>query len=186
VTVLVCAALAGYASAATVVPAGSTIEGKTIGQWTADWWNWSGSINGNVFADATGALAEQNQSGPVFFVAGTQGGAAVTRDFDVPAGKYVLFPLVNWIVANGADPGFASTAEEAEALTTGTIDPAQLFATIDGIDVADLASHRERSPINFTYTAVEGSPSFPPGTYTDANSDGYWVMLTPSPAPIHS
>src|SRR5690349_10924639 len=91
-------------AAPVVVPGGSTVAGKTIGQWTADWWNWTGSVNGNVFADTTGALATQNQSGPVFFIAGTQG-TSVTRSFDVPGDKFVLFPLVNFIVANGPDSG---------------------------------------------------------------------------------
>jgi hypothetical protein len=81
--------------------------------------NWSASVNGNVFADTTGAKANDNQSGPVFFIAGTTGGAPVSRDFTIPQGKFVLFPLINWVTANGADPGFASTAEEVEALTTG-------------------------------------------------------------------
>src|SRR5438094_4003872 len=77
---MVCLALLAHraSAAAVVVPAGSTVSGKTIGEWTADWWNWTGSVD-NVFADTTGAAATQNQSGPVFFLAGTQGGAPVTR-----------------------------------------------------------------------------------------------------------
>src|SRR5439155_16118096 len=138
------------------------------------------SVDGNVFADTTGAKANENQSGPVFFVAGTNGGAPVSRSFQVPPGKFVLFPLINWIVVNGADPGFSSTAEEVEALTTGTVDTSKLIATIDGVDVPDLASHRERSPVDFTFTVAAGNTgAFPAGTYIDANSDGYWLMLQP-------
>lgn len=178
--VAICLGVANFSrGAAVVLPGGSSVEGKTIGQWTADWWNWAGSVQGNVFADPDGSLADENQSGPVWFVAGTQSGTH-TRNFQVPGDKYVLFPLVNWVVANGADPGFASTAEEAEALTTGTIDPANLIANIDGEDVVDLASHRERSPVNFNFTVVEGSGVFgATGTFADANSDGYWLMLEP-------
>jgi hypothetical protein len=169
-----------------IVPSGSTVVGKTIGEWTADWWNWTGSVPGNVFEDPSGALATQNQSGPVFFVAGTGADGVASRSFDIPQGKHVLFPLINWIIAAGPDPGFDSTAEEVEAVTTATINPANLFATIDGIDVPDLASHRERSPINFTYATVEGAGGFPPGTYTDANADGYWLMLAPLPPGEHT
>jgi hypothetical protein len=162
-----------------VLPGGSTVAGKTIGQWTADWWNWAGSISPNVFVDTTGALATKNQSGPVFFVAGTSGGPAVTRSFTIPANKFVLFPLINWYTGNGADPGFASTAEEAGALVDGTVDVSKLFATVDGTTIPDLGSHREKSPVNFTATYVANSTGFPPGTYTDSNSDGYWIMLEP-------
>ena len=179
-----CFTLTAAAATVEVVPGGSTVAGKPIGEWTADWWNWANSVSPNVFNDTTGAQANDNQSGPVFFVAGTSSGSpAVTRNFTVPQGKYVLFPLINWIVANGPDPGFASTAEEAPALVDGTVDVAQLVAQIDGVDVPDLASHREQSPINFTLNvAPDSTGAFPPGTYTDANSDGYWIMLAPLPA----
>src|SRR6185295_11156121 len=85
------------AADAVVIDGGSTVAGKTIGEWTADWWNWAGASN--VIGDPDGSAANNNQSGPVFFVAGTSGGAPVTRTFTVPAGKNVLFPLANWIIA---------------------------------------------------------------------------------------
>jgi hypothetical protein len=160
------------------------VAGQTIGQWTADWWNWAGSAP--VIGDTTGAAATQNQSGPVFFVAGTSGGTAVTRAFDIPANTFVLFPLINWVIANGPDPGFSDTASEATAITDGTIDPAKLFASVDGEVVGDLASHRERAPANFTFTTVQGATGFPAGTFTDANADGYWIMLEPLSAGPHT
>lgn len=61
-----------------VVPGQSTVAGKTIGEWSADWWNWANSISPNIFNDATGAQANENQSGPVFFVAGTSSGSRAT------------------------------------------------------------------------------------------------------------
>ena len=68
-----------------VLPPGSTVVGKTIGEWTAEWWKWafSQSVPNDAFTDATGANANVGQSGPVFFVAGTTGGTA-TREFTVP------------------------------------------------------------------------------------------------------
>jgi hypothetical protein len=125
-----------------------------------------------------------NQSGPVFFVAG-RAFSTVERRFNVPAGKYVLLPLINWVIAS-PDPGFSDTATEADSLTTGTLDPSMLFATFDGERVSDLASHREKSPLNFTLNAVDGVSGFPAGTYTDANSDGYWLMLAPLSAGGHT
>lgn len=84
------------------------------------------------------------------------------------------------MVANGPDPGFANTAEEATALVDGTVDVNQLIAQIDGTNVPDLASHREQAPINFTLNVADNSTgAFPAGTYTDANADGYWIMLAP-------
>jgi hypothetical protein len=179
------AATLTLAGPVTVVPGGSTVAGKAIGDWTADWWNWTGSVPGNVFNDTTGALATQNQSGPVFFVAGTQG-TSVTRTFDIPGDKFVLFPLINFVVANGPDPGFPDTKTEATTFVDQAIDPAKLVATIDGTDVTGLASHRETSPLNFTYTVTAESGTFTPGSFSDANADGYWLMLNPLGSGSHT
>jgi len=169
-----------------VVSPGTTVGGKPISQYTADWWNWAGASN--VIGDPDGSAANNNQSGSVFFVAGTSSNAApvVTRNFTVPAGKFVLFPLVNWIIANGADPGFTDTQSEAFAITTGTIDPSKLVASVDGQDVPNLFSHRVMSPVNFSFTTSGTNTPFPPGTYTDANGDGYWIMLEPLSAGKHT
>ena len=60
----VVAALAVYLSAAShlhagpvVVDAGGTVAGKTISQWTADWWNWAVTepTGKDPFTDTTGA-----------------------------------------------------------------------------------------------------------------------------------
>jgi len=173
------------------LPGGSTVPGtgQTIGGATADWWNWAESFQSpaNPFTDSTGAVAGQHQSGPVFNLAGTgPGSGPVSRNIDIPAGKFVVLPLLNIIVAAGPDATFPSTAAEAQAFGTTAISPGKLFATIDGVPVSQLATHREASPVNFTLKMAVGNPSgFPAGTYTDANSDGYWLMLPPMSAGTH-
>ncbi|MDB5330036.1 MAG: hypothetical protein JWP03_1187 [Phycisphaerales bacterium] len=186
--VLICAVTQ---AGVTVLPGGSTVAGKTIGGYTADWWNWDAGFSSasNPFTDKTGALANQHQSGGVFFVAGTTSSnpGAVNRTFSVPQGNYVLVPIVDIAVANGADPGFATTAEEAIALGTTGFTPSKLFATVDGVAVANLASHRENSQANFTIVAAPNNPaSIAPGTYNDANASGYFLMLAPLSAGTHT
>lgn len=179
------------AGTASVVDPGGTVAGKTVGQWTADWWNWATSApkGQDALTDTTGANANVNQSGPVFFVAGQPNDATdpVERSFKVPGGKYLLFPLVNTIVANGPDPLFSDTPSEADAIIGQHVDVKSLFASIDGQDIANLGSHREKSPLNFSVTMVDNSVTgFPAGTYTDANSDGYWLMVKPLSAGDHT
>jgi len=174
-----------------VLPGGSVVEGKSIGEWTAEWWKWALGIPmpHDPLSDTTGASANGGQSGPVFFIAGTLPGApSVTRTFDVPPDKYLLFPTLNWVGYGGADPGYASTKEEITAITTGTINPAGLVATIDGVPVADLASHRESSPGDAFSIPVVADNSFghPAATYTDAYADGYWIMLAPLGTGMHT
>jgi hypothetical protein len=174
--------------AATVVPGQSTVAGQSLGQWTNNWWNWAESFGPGPFTDTTGAVAGTNQSGPVFFLAGSGGNAGpITRNVTVGDDKYILLPLINWIVAAGPDPGFADTKTEAIALATNTINPANLFATIDGVPVSNLASHREASGSDFSLTFVNNNDSgFPAGTFNDAYGDGYYLMLNPLTAGAHT
>jgi hypothetical protein len=190
------AALLGFSPGETrggpvVVDAGGTVAGKTISQWTADWWNWAVAepTGKDPFTDTTGANATLNQSGPVFFVGGQGNGASgpVSRSFDVPGGKFLLVPLVNVLVAAGPDPNFSSTKEEAEKYVTQAAKLDQLFATLDGQAIPNLASHREASPTNFTITfADKNVTGLGPGTFDDANSDGYWLMFNPLSAGNHT
>jgi hypothetical protein len=102
VTLLVSLGFLSAASASvTLLPGGSTVAGKTIGQWTADWAIWANSAP--VIDDQDGSVAEMNQSGPVFFVAG-RGFGTVERRFNVPAGKYILLPL-NQLADRQSGPG---------------------------------------------------------------------------------
>ncbi len=77
----------------------SNAYGKSYGQWAADWWNWalSGPDGNNVLQDTTGALCGLNQSGPVWFLAGTLNSGAAERTCTVPAGKGRLFPRGQFI-----------------------------------------------------------------------------------------
>lgn len=179
--VVVLAAGGPRARGAAVFPGQSTVDGKTLGQWTTEWWKWAESFGPGPFSDTTGARSNLNQGGPVYYLAGSGGNAGpITRNVTVGSDRKVLLPLINWIVAAGADPGFADTRSEANALATNTINPANLFATIDGVPVPNLASHREESGALFTLNVVPNNDSgFPPGTYTDAYGDGYWLMLEP-------
>ena len=174
-----------------VLPGGSTVAGKSIGDWTTDWWKWALGIPapGDPLGDTSGADAQTGQSGPVFFLAGGIGDAPpVTRTFTVPADKYLLFPMINWVGYGGADPGYTSVKQEIVAITTGTIDPAKLVATIDGTAVPNLAGHRESfSGDAFALPLVDNNSfGHPAATYPDAYADGYWIMLAPLGSGSHT
>jgi len=164
-----------------IEPPGSTVEGNTIGGWTAEWWQWalSQSIPNDAFI---GANASVGQAGPVFYIAGTTGGSAA-RSFTVPGDKFLLVPLINILV-----PGLASDEADLRADAASFIDSVDsLFATIDGIAVpeSDLFSHRELSPL-FGFVAAPDNPfGFPPGP-SDGVSDGYWLMLDPLGMGVHT
>jgi len=165
-------------AASLVLPPGSTVEGKTIGEWTTDWWRWAldQSAPNDAFTDSTGANANIGQSGPVFFVAGTTGGTA-SRTFTVPYDSYLLVPLVNAV--NWAPS--PTTEQELRDGIEAVIDLVDnLFASIDGVPVADLFSYREGSPLIKDLEAAPDNPfGNPAGLLGDAVADGYWLMLSP-------
>jgi hypothetical protein len=178
--ILICTSGLSHAAA---IPAGSTIEGMTISEWTAEWWKWALSFptENNPMLDPDGRFASLgNTGGPIFFLAGNFGASAhVTRTFAVPSDKFILFPMINGIIA---DEGPA--ADVRPRLAAFIDNTTELHASVDGVDIPDRFSHRELSP-EFTITLPENnvfdSPAFdvPAGDYGQSFSDGYWIMLEP-------
>jgi hypothetical protein len=67
-------------SSIAIFPPDSQPYGLSYGEWTAKWWQWVHSIptGNNPQLDQTGedCAQAQNQTGPVWFLAGTSGGSA--------------------------------------------------------------------------------------------------------------
>ena len=95
-----------------VYPVGSKPYGLTYGDWTAKWWKWTISLpkNINPGGDTTGKDCALKQSGPVWFLAGTFGGAAI-RTCTIPAGKAIMLPLINAECDYLAKPNLKSEQE---------------------------------------------------------------------------
>ena len=91
------ATLATTSSGAYQVEAtGSTVAGKSIAEWSAAWWTWAWNspAGADPLSDTTGALANQNNNGPVFFMAGSNSNGVVQRSFSVLEGKALLIPMI--------------------------------------------------------------------------------------------
>jgi hypothetical protein len=170
-----------------IFPADSQPYNLTYGEWTAKWWQWAESIptEVNPQLDMTGenCAQGQNQTGPVWFLAGTPGGFT-ERTCTIPAGKAILFPVYNAInIAAGADIN-----ESEEDLRAGVKNMADaviaLEASIDGTPVPNLWSYRIEAP---TFNATFPSDNvfgIPEGSYMSV-ADGYWVFLEPLPPGQH-
>jgi hypothetical protein len=174
------AAKAAPAPEALIYDAGATVKGKTIGEWSAEWWKWALSFGGdqNPFNDPTGANAGLKQKGPVFFAAGTSGGDAV-RTFEVNGNKPILVPLLVTELSELELGEGADVRGEVNALAD-LID--QLHFSVDGVEIDEaelFANHRHESP-DFEFVAAEGNPiGVPAGDSGLAVADGSWVMLRP-------
>jgi hypothetical protein len=171
-----------------VFPPNSKPYGKTINAWTAEWWKYvlGFPADTNPLADTSGANCAAGQSGPVFFLVGTTGGAAVRDDCTVPVGKAILFPIINVV---SAVPEDSTNAVDLISLVTWYFDHVDLVeATVDGVALDNLMSdYRFPSPIFSFDGATPGifSPMYE-GHRDIAFSDGWWVMLAPLPPGQHT
>lgn len=180
------------ASAYTVLPPQSSFEGQSIAEWTEAWWTWAlqAPAASNPLTDETGEFAQVNNDGPVFFIAGTLGGGAVSRSFEVPEGKPVLLPMINFFDTEPAeiDPPEATLADRENAATVvvagwlDAVEPASLFASIDGNPVAGPDQYLEVTGFFSMGPTQAGSLveafGVPAGAeLTPSKAAGYWLMI---------
>ncbi len=167
-----------------IFPPNSQPYGLSYGEWTAKWWQWADSIptENNPQYDETGedCAQAQNQTSPVWFLAGTQGGL-VERTCTIPAGKAILFPVVNNVNIRAA----SETDEELLAGAKSSTDSVTtLEASIDGVALQDLWSYRIQSPFFDVTLPDDNVFGISGGTYRGV-ADGYWVFLEPLPPGQH-
>ncbi|MCX5078250.1 signal protein [Streptomyces sp. NBC_00424] len=129
------------------------------------WWTWAASStsDSNPVSDQDGHLCAKGQSGGIWFLAGTFGGA-VTRTCTVPAGVPVAFPLVNSFGEAGDCDEFMASARGSAVLDGRALEPRRHEATAVQI------------------SAVDGNPVTQDGGRFRTQACGLWVQLDP-PAP---
>ncbi len=170
------------------------IQGKSYGDWGAEWWKWALSVpfSQSPITDVTGEYGSQNQKGQVWFLAGTFG-AFAERTITIPANKFIFFPLVN--TENDfpcPDPNFKPAPGQTmeEFLTLGAapyINPYvtepenKLSAKVDGVELKNLLDYRGISQLT-KFTADPSQiaiDSCITGKKQVMVSDGFWIMLAP-------
>jgi len=157
----------------------------TYGEWTARWWQWGYSVpkNSNPAYDNTGKNCAQGQKGPVWFLAGTYG-HPVDRVCTIPAGKAILFPILNSECSFAEFPKLKTLSQLRKCAKTIQDHVTTLYASIDGIPIPHLQEFRiQSSPFNFTLPQnnILGMPA----NTTQAIADGNWVFLKPLSPGIH-
>jgi len=190
---------------------GATVDGKTISDWSKDWWNWI--IDGpkdpfNQSDDRTGFLSHIHNNGPVFFLAGNNpfstAGNNTDRFIVVSHDKEILVPLQNNIDIEGPGITAGPTLSDAEyraivdqSLAANVPDPAnvKLNLTIDGksFDSDLLKTHLEPTdffsmgPVKPGSLLTSPTLGIAPGTATDFNkATGYYAMLENFSKGIHT
>jgi hypothetical protein len=166
-------------STPTPFPADTIQYNVTYSDWTARWWQWLTSIplDRNPAADETGENCDEGQSGPVWFLAGTFGGPN-ERVCTIPAGKALLFSVLNAECSVAEYPSLRSESDLRTCAVSENDEATGLMATIDGSLIDQSQLYRIQSPlfeINFPRDNIFGVPEGP----SQAVSDGFWVFLPP-------
>jgi len=181
---------------AQVVPNDAIVDGRTLPEWTAEWWKWMLPIppDQNPHLDPDGSFAHVRQpEGSVFFLAGVFGlsPGTVTRTFTVPEDKFLLMPVLE-VVWNNIDTVPPLPVEQLLDFAAGVVqNPRELHAVVDGVPVPDLLQRRVTAPVFsiafpdtdniFTWIAGHSITGL-----VDPNvADGYWLMLQPLPVGQH-
>lgn len=162
-----------------IVEPGSKVQGTSIGALTGKWWQWANSMPGykSPVRDMTGENCANGQKGNVWFLAGSYSRNKVVRKCTIPSGKYIMFPLVNWLLFPGKN-----ASVECEGVKRRIKNMAdrieQLHLEIDGQAVQKLKRYREATVNCFRLYADSDFSEFL-GRTSPAASDGYWVVLKP-------
>jgi hypothetical protein len=152
------------------------VAGVSQPELTKRWWQWAGSFEGSEspVSDRTGARCKAGQEGPIWFLAGVFGSDPAQRLCHVPSGKFLFFPVINYIVMPTSQ-GSLSCSEAIKSAREITDAPSKLFAELDGKSIEGLAQHRVASPACFNVgEKAAGQPMISPSA-----SNGYWLALPP-------
>ncbi len=171
-----------------IIPPQAHPNGKSYGEWSELWWQWMASApalpDQNPVLDSTGDLVDYNQSGQVWFVAGSMD-AGVVREATIPPGKKLFICLTG--CASSTYCGEGETEEELRASAAACADPIEITEfSVDGTEIPIGPEFRIQSEGMFSVTVPEdnvfdfwGCDPAAAGTYYPLVADGYYVMLAP-------
>lgn len=169
--------------------------GQSAKEWAASWWQWvyGTPATGHPLFDETGADCHTGQSGEVFFLGGTFGGAPVTRACTIGDDKAVFFPVVN---RTCFDPMEQLTDLELQGFATTFIDGIDdMSVEIDGtLYDKNALFPTYRVGLYHSYFTVAmtddlftywGAPIDLSGAILETFGDGVYLMLAPLPLGEH-
>jgi hypothetical protein len=183
-----------------VIPPVGRILRAVYSALSAGWWQWTLAqpASTNPIEDPDGRYAANDQSGPVWYLAGTSG-AVAHRSVTIPRGKFIYFPVVNtvWVTipANdnypAGDPPFSEPGAEQFARDAIRFEASILEVELDGKSLNITPAYAIESPVFTVNLPEEDAWAFAPyidhgGPYPDTVSYGYWVLLAPLSSGAHT
>ncbi len=201
--------VAGVKPTPPVLLPNSAPYGKTYGEWSETWFQWSFSLPVTSHPIFDTADCSAGQSGHVWFIGGNYTGTPVTRNCTIPAGTALFFPILNFWAdntdcSNGQRISDGNSEGFLRSLAASVMDQAaNLSCTIDGVAVQGLTDplltpYRVQSPTpgGFSYTVpgsdniltflglacwsnTEGTPIQVDAAVYHPISDGFYILIVP-------
>jgi hypothetical protein len=160
----------------------SSPYGITYGGWTVRWWKWWFSIdrNRNPAADQTGIYANEKQSMPTWFLAGTwvsENRNHPYRKCSIPSDVSILFPIINCEENPLEYPDLISQEAMRKRLQADmdTVRNKECFVNGREIPPQFVKSDPEFFQINIRSDMSENKK----GGDTVMTASGYWVFFKP-------
>jgi len=171
----------GLCMPTSVALAGDKNDKNDLEQLTAQWWQWAFSIPTpqNPFLDPNGGNCMIGQRGSVWFLAG----GTATRNCSVPEGATLFFPVINQVGYNSPNcqqgPENLSVKELRKATSDfiNSVKLTDLHVELDGRAIYRF--DRVQSDVFSLALPSDNIGGCPPGIYSPAVDDGYYVKLDP-------
>jgi hypothetical protein len=175
-----CAAASGTDATlpgAQAIDAAEDVAGTSQADWSQAWLQWVASFPryASPTTDTTGALCEAKQDGDVWFLAASNGTAAVQRTCTIPPGKTLFVPLASTTEARSGNREADCPAMARIAAQSIEVNVDQLSLVVDGVPLPDLRSHRLATSGCYS----PGLRQMPRTTVPTTVGNGYYVMLRP-------
>jgi hypothetical protein len=170
----------------TVIPQNSSPFGKPFSNWTADWWKWyieTPFDNKHQSKDPTGSNCGINQSGPVWFLSGSELFPS-EKTCVIPGGKAILSSILV-VECSYVENKHKKSPEELRGCANQiTNDMNGLKLKYDGINIHEDKIRQDfrtsTSPFIVNFPDKNVFAAKPPGNSTSV-SDGYWIMFEAPP-----
>lgn len=162
-----------------VVDGRESVEGVPLVEYTNLWWQWTVTMPKALspVRDKTGQHCAVGQTGNVWFLAGGFGTSKIKRRCEIPAGKYLFFPVINMLYYT--PEGEKDTCDEVKKDAALNNDELLSIAVeLDGVHAANPGHSRLASVDCFDLMAKVPRDQNPPKLFPAA-TDGYWIMLKP-------